>query len=74
MALAQTGVQQNHDMRRISAAAALIAVPVAVAGVYGMNFDHMPELRQHFGYPVMLISTAVLVTVVYLAFRRKHWL
>nr|WSY57677.1 hypothetical protein OG999_10605 [Streptomyces sp. NBC_00886] len=74
MALAQTGVQQNHDMRRISAAAALIAVPVAVAGVYGMNFDHMPELRQHFGYPTMLISTAVLVTVVYLVFRRKHWL
>jgi len=74
MALAQTGVQQNHDMRRISAAAALIAVPVAVAGVYGMNFDHMPELRQHFGYPVMLISTAVLVAVVYLVFRRKRWL
>ncbi|MEH0556085.1 magnesium and cobalt transport protein CorA [Streptomyces sp. B21-101] len=74
MALAQTSVQQNHDMRRISAAAALIAVPVAVAGVYGMNFDHMPELRGLFGYPAMLVATATLVTCVYLVFRRKKWL
>ncbi|AZP15181.1 magnesium and cobalt transport protein CorA [Streptomyces aquilus] len=74
MALAQTSIQQNHDMRRISAAAALIAVPVAIAGVYGMNFDHMPELRWVFGYPLMLVSTATLVTVVYLVFRRKKWL
>ncbi|NNN31422.1 magnesium and cobalt transport protein CorA [Streptomyces sp. S3(2020)] len=74
MALAQTSIRQNHDMRRISAAAALIAVPVAVAGVYGMNFDHMPELRRLFGYPLMLASTATLVTVVYLVFRRKKWL
>ncbi|WP_328834813.1 magnesium and cobalt transport protein CorA [Streptomyces europaeiscabiei] len=74
MALAQTSVQQNTDMRRISAAAALIAVPIAVAGVYGMNFDHMPELRWLFGYPTMLGGTAVLVTVVYLIFRKKRWL
>ncbi|WP_427919069.1 magnesium and cobalt transport protein CorA [Streptomyces sp. cg40] len=74
MALAQTSVRQNHDMRRISAAAALIAIPVAIAGVYGMNFDHMPELRQLFGYPLMLGATAVLVTVVYLIFRKKRWL
>ncbi|MEU1516060.1 magnesium and cobalt transport protein CorA [Streptomyces sp. NPDC005811] len=74
MALAQTGVQQNHDMRRISAATALIAVPIAVADVYGMNFDHMPELRRLLGYPTMLVATAVLVTVVYLLFRCKNWL
>ncbi|MPY60367.1 magnesium and cobalt transport protein CorA [Streptomyces spongiae] len=74
MALAQTSVQQNHDMRRMSAAAALIAIPVAIAGVYGMNFDHMPELRRHFGYPSMLLATGVLVTVVYLVFRKKRWL
>ncbi|MFE7839223.1 magnesium and cobalt transport protein CorA [Streptomyces sp. NPDC057474] len=74
MALAQTSLQQNHDMRRISAAAALIAIPIAVAGVYGMNFDHMPELRQRLGYPTMLGATAVLVTVVYLVFRKKRWL
>ncbi|MCT9083901.1 magnesium and cobalt transport protein CorA [Streptomyces fulvoviolaceus] len=74
MALAQTSVQQNHDMRRISAAAALIAIPVAIAGIYGMNFDHMPELRWLFGYPAMLIATSTLVTVVYLVFRKKRWL
>ncbi|MGW7207503.1 magnesium and cobalt transport protein CorA [Streptomyces sp. NPDC054837] len=74
MALAQTSIQQNHDMRRISAAAALIAVTVAVAGVYGMNFDHMPELRWMFGYPLMLGGTATLVTGVYLVFRKKRWL
>ncbi|GHA44740.1 magnesium and cobalt transport protein CorA [Streptomyces purpurascens] len=74
MALAQTSVQQNHDVRRISAAAALIAIPVAIAAVYGMNFDHMPELERLLGYPAMLIITAALVTLVYLVFRRKRWL
>ncbi|QQM45642.1 CorA family divalent cation transporter [Streptomyces liliifuscus] len=72
MALARTSVRQNHDMRRISAAAALIAVPIA--GVYGMNFDHMPELRWLFGYPAMLVTTATLVTSVYRVFRKKRWL
>jgi magnesium transporter len=74
MALAQTGIQQNHDMRRISALAALIAVPIMIAGIYGMNFDHMPELRRVFGYPMMLIATATLVTLIYLVFRKKRWL
>ncbi|MFH8771959.1 magnesium and cobalt transport protein CorA [Streptomyces sp. NPDC017958] len=74
MALAQTSVQQNHDMRRISALAALIAIPVMIAGIYGMNFDHMPELRWLFGYPTMLIATAAIVSLVYVVFRKKHWL
>ena len=43
--LAQVGVRQNEDMRRISAWVAIIAVPTAIAGIYGMNFDDMPELR-----------------------------
>ena len=49
--LAQVGVQQNEDMRRISAWVAIAAVPTAIAGIYGMNFDHMPELHWLFGYP-----------------------
>lgn len=49
--LAQVGVRQNEDMRKISAWAAIFAVPTMIAGVYGMNFDHMPELRQVWGYP-----------------------
>ncbi|MGW7406582.1 magnesium and cobalt transport protein CorA [Streptomyces sp. NPDC054833] len=74
MALAQTGIQQNHDMRRISAMAALIAVPVMIAGIYGMNFDHMPELRWLLGYPMMLVATATVVTLIYRVFRKKRWL
>ena len=52
--LAQVSVQQNEDMRRISAWVAIAAVPTAIAGIYGMNFDHMPELRWQFGYPAVL--------------------
>ena len=48
--LAQISVQQNEDMRKISAWVAIAAVGTLVAGVYGMNFDHMPELRWHYGY------------------------
>ena len=49
--LTQISVRQNEDMRRISAWVAILAVPTAVAGIYGMNFDHMPELKSEFGYP-----------------------
>ena len=49
--LARISVQQNDDMRKISAWVAIAAVPTAIAGIYGMNFEHMPELRWHLGYP-----------------------
>ena len=52
--LTQVGVRQNEDMRRISAWVAIIAVPTAIAGIYGMNFEHMPELRWTFGYPMAI--------------------
>ena len=52
--LAQVTVQQNDDVRRISAIVAIIAVPTAIAGIYGMNFEHMPELKSEFGYPAVL--------------------
>ena len=48
--LAQISVKQNEDMRKISAGAAIIVVPTLIAGVYGMNFHHMPELGWRFGY------------------------
>ena len=54
--LAQVAVQQNSDMRRISAWVAIVAVPTMIAGIYGMNFDHMPELRWRFGYPLALLT------------------
>ncbi|MFF3577631.1 magnesium and cobalt transport protein CorA [Streptomyces mirabilis] len=74
LALAQTGVQQNSDMRRISAIGALIAVPIGIVGVYGMNFKHMPELHWTFGYPLVILGIIVICTVIYRAFRRNGWL
>ncbi|MBZ6474597.1 magnesium and cobalt transport protein CorA [Streptomyces griseocarneus] len=72
--LAQMGVQQNDDMRKISAWAAMAAVPTMVAGVYGMNFDHMPELRQAWGYPAVLVLMAGLVFWLHRLFKRRGWL
>ena len=72
--LSQLAVQQNVDMRRISAGAAILAVPTMIAGFYGMNFQHMPELHWSFGYPLMLGVTAVLSGLCYRAFRRVGWL
>jgi Mg2+ and Co2+ transporter CorA len=69
---AQLSVQQNSDMRRLSAMAALIAVPTMVAGVYGMNFAHMPELTWRYGYPAVLTVIAVVCTVIYRALRRNN--
>ncbi|WP_130011961.1 magnesium/cobalt transporter CorA [Serinicoccus sediminis] len=72
--LSQIGVQQNADMRRISAWAAMIAVPTLVAGIYGMNFDHMPELHWALGYPMVLGLMALAVGLLHRAFRRSGWL
>lgn len=72
--LSQIGVQQNSDMRQISAWAAMIAVPTLIAGIYGMNFDHMPELHWLLGYPLALLVMVVAVAVLYRAFKRSGWL
>jgi magnesium transporter len=72
--LAQVSVQQNEDMRRISAWVAIAAVPTAIAGIYGMNFDHMPELRWQFGYPGVLALMAGICLALYRGFKRNHWL
>ncbi|WP_017935361.1 magnesium/cobalt transporter CorA [Nocardioides sp. Iso805N] len=72
--LARIQVQQNDDMRKISAGAAIIVVPTLVAGVYGMNFDHMPELHWRFGYAYALIVMASSVTALWWWFRRSGWL
>ncbi|MFD9499873.1 CorA family divalent cation transporter [Streptomyces sp. NPDC060035] len=69
--ISQLGVQQNVDMRRISAWAALIAVPTMVVGVYGMNFEYMPELKSPYGYPAVLTVIAVACTVIYRALRHN---
>ncbi|WP_329247519.1 magnesium and cobalt transport protein CorA [Streptomyces sp. NBC_01478] len=72
--LAQVTVAQNEDMRKITAWAAVIAVPTMVCGVYGMNFDHMPELHWRFGYPLVIGVIFVSCLVLYRGFRRNGWL
>ncbi|MDL5200921.1 magnesium and cobalt transport protein CorA [Streptomyces sp. ALI-76-A] len=72
--LAQVTVAQNADMRKITAWAALIAVPTMVCGLYGMNFDYMPELHWRFGYGMVLGVISVACLVLYRGFRRNGWL
>ena len=72
--LALVQVRQNADMRRMSAWAALFAVPALIAGVYGMNFRHMPELDWTFGYPLALAVMASVVLTLHRLFRRSGWL
>ncbi|MGV9268623.1 magnesium and cobalt transport protein CorA [Kitasatospora sp. NPDC003701] len=72
--IGRLSLQQNTDMRRISAWAALAAVPTMAAGVYGMNFDHMPELRWTYGYPAVVLVVATVCVFIFRAFRRNDWL
>ena len=72
--LAQVGVRQNEDMRKISAWVAIIAVPTMIAGVYGMNFEHMPELEWESGYPVVLAVMVIICSSLWRYFKRVGWL
>ncbi len=72
--LTQVSVRQNEDMRKISAWVAIIAVPTAIAGIYGMNFEFMPELKWRLGYPAVLVVILVICALLYRRFRRVGWL
>lgn len=72
--LAQMSVRQNDDMRKISAWAAMAAIPTMIAGIYGMNFDHMPELHWVWSYPALIAVMAVLEVLVFRLFKRRGWL
>ena len=72
--LSLISVSQNEDTRRLAAWAAIIAVPTMVAGIYGMNFDFMPELRWVFGYPLVLGVTIAICLTLYTRFKKSHWL
>jgi magnesium transporter len=61
-------------MRKISAWVAILAVPTMVAGIYGMNFEHMPELGWRFSYPVVLVFIAVACLALFRRFKRAGWL
>jgi magnesium transporter len=72
--LSMISVGQNEDVRRLAAWAALVAVPTMIAGIYGMNFDVMPELRWAFGYPFVLVVTVGLCLLLYVKFKKAKWL
>ena len=72
--LAQMSVRQNDDMRKISGWAAMAAVPTMIAGIYGMNFDHMPELHWVWAYPAVILLMAVLEVLLFRLFKRRGWL
>ncbi|HEX6455689.1 MAG TPA: magnesium/cobalt transporter CorA [Solirubrobacterales bacterium] len=72
--LTQVSVRQNEDMRKISAWVAIAAVPTMIAGIYGMNFRHMPELRWSFGYPLVVGAMLAICLFLYWRFKRAGWL
>ncbi|MEU3557677.1 magnesium and cobalt transport protein CorA [Streptomyces fragilis] len=72
--LAQASVAQNEDMRKITSWAAIIAVPTMVCGVYGMNFEHMPELGWKYGYPVVMGFTVIVCLGIHRSLKRNGWL
>lgn len=72
--LTQVSVRQNEDMRKISAWVAIAAVPTMLAGIWGMNFRHMPELGTVWGYPFALGLMALTCIVLYRKFRESDWL
>jgi magnesium transporter len=72
--LARTSLADNEDTRKISAWAAMIAVPTLITGAYGMNFDFMPELHWRFGYPLVLLVIVVACVLLYRGFKRNGWL
>ena len=65
---------QNEHMKRITAWAAMIAVPTMIAGIYGMNFKHMPELNWDYGYQVSIVVMAGACAALYVGFKRSGWL
>ena len=66
--------QQTVIARRLAAWAAILAVPTAIAGIYGMNFEHMPELKWTYGYYLVIGVIIAICVTLYVQFRRNGWL
>ncbi|GHF79583.1 magnesium and cobalt transport protein CorA [Streptomyces filamentosus] len=73
-ALAEAGFEQNEEIKKISSWAAILFAPTLVGTIYGMNFDHMPELHWAGGYPFAVVLMAVVCTSLYVVFKKKDWL
>ena len=74
VSLATITIGESEVTKRLAAYAALVAVPTMIAGVYGMNFEHMPELQWHFGYPLAIWLMVLLDVVLFWKFRKARWL
>lgn len=73
-ALAEAGFEQNEEIKKISSWAAILFAPTLVGTIYGMNFDHMPELSWRFGYPFAIGLMGVVCVSLYVIFKRRDWL
>jgi magnesium transporter len=67
-------LDQSEVTKKLASWAAILAVPTAVAGIYGMNFDFMPELRSPFGYPAVVLAILVICSLLYWRFKKVRWL
>jgi magnesium transporter len=72
--LSQASIEQNEQVKRISAWAAILAVPTIFTGIYGMNFEYMPELTWKAGYPLLLVLIVLITTLLYRRLKRANWL
>jgi magnesium transporter len=72
--LTLVSVNQNDQTKKISAWAAIVVVPTLIAGIYGMNFDYMPELHWRYGYLLAISLMALIALALYFNFKRAGWL
>ena len=72
--LALIGISDNEVTKRLAAWGALITVPTLIAGIYGMNFKHMPELDAVLGYPLVVFGMVAIDAFLFLRFRRAGWI
>ena len=72
--MTELSIRQNEEVKKISGWAAILFAPTLVGTIYGMNFDHMPELHWVFGYPMAVLLMVAMGVGLYAAFKRKGWL
>ena len=72
--LTEASLSQSEEVKRISSWAAILFAPTLVGTIYGMNFEHMPELSWRFGYPVAVLAMVATGLILYLVFKTRHWL
>ncbi len=74
VAISLITIQENEVTKRLAGYAALVAVPTLIAGIYGMNFQHMPELNSPLGYPLALVSMLAIDLYLFYRFRKANWI